>query len=322
MQLYRGEALCLMIMGTLALVMVLLARQSPSEVVWPTFTRGFVLYGALMAFGLLLRARQCLPRLSITLIALGFFPIYTSLLVLTSYLMFPFERPLIDPLLFAIDARMGYDWVAAVTWLSNHPEFSRLLLTIYVSSIPQLAILLVWLGMTGRIVQLHRMIVTGMLAGCLVVAIWAVFPSLGPAAYRSVPPEVIERAGLLVTPDYGAQLLALAVHGTERIDQHQLLGTVAFPSFHMVMALMAACFAVRTWLFWPLAMLSVLSVPATLTHGGHHLIDILGGTAIFALTLVFVCRLLPMVARPDPERSRSRLMPGFAPMPVVLRLRR
>lgn len=302
--LYRGERIGTAIILAVSASLALLLARGHTQIAWDAFLQGFVFYGIIMVAGLLLRVRGCLPRCSLTLVAVGFFPIFSSVMALTGYMMFPLQRPLIDDWLFAIDRGMGYDWVAAVTWLADYPQLATGLKYVYLSALPQLLILLIVLGVQGRVMALHRMVVTGMLAGCLMTLFWSIFPSFGPSAYLDVPADVIARAGLLVTPDYGAQLMDLAQNGLPLIEKHQLLGTMAFPSFHILMATLALFFARGTWLFWPYVAINALMVPATLTHGGHHLIDMPGGVLLFVLSFALARQLLPeRCAPPLPTRS-------------------
>lgn len=295
--LYHGERIGVGIILAVSATLALLVAQGQTQIVWDAFIHGFVFYGIIMVSGLLLRCRGWLPRTSLTLVAVGFFPIFSSVMALTGYMMFPLQRPLVDETLFAIDHALGYDWVAAVTWLADYPLLSTVLKYVYLSALPQLLILLIVLGVQGRVIALHRMVVTGMVAGCLMTAFWTVFPSFGPSAYLDVPANVIARAGLLVTPDYGAQLMDLARNGLEQIEKHQLLGTMAFPSFHILMATLALFFARGTWLFWPYAVANTLMIPATLTHGGHHLIDMPGGVLLFVCSYAIARQMLPQTAQ-------------------------
>lgn len=291
--LYRGERIGTAILLAVCGVLAVLTTIASPVIVWDKFIHGFASYGIIMVSGLLLRVAGWLPRLSLTLVAVGFFPIFSSLIALTGYMFFPLQRPLIDETLFRIDDFLGYDWVLAVTWLAEYPQLSTVLKYVYLSSLPQLLLLLLVLGFLGRVVALHRLVVTGMLAACCITLFWAVFPSFGPSAYLDVPADVIARAGLLVTPEYGAQLMDLAQNGIARIEKHQLLGTMAFPSFHILMATLALFFARGTWLFWPYVAVNAFMIPATLTHGGHHLIDMPGGVVLFVLSYALAVRLLP-----------------------------
>lgn len=291
--LYPAERLGFLILALLGAVLAALHLRGEAEVVWAAFLDGFVFYGAIMAAGLALRALGRAPRVSLTLVALGFYPIFASLLALVGYMQFPLSRPLIDPLLLRIDASLGYDWALGVAWLADNPGVSRALAWVYLSALPQLALLLVVLGALGRVTALHRLVITGMLAGLMMMAFWAVWPSFGPSALVALDPEVARRAGVLVTNAYGAELMRLSVEGIGRIEKHQLLGTVAFPSFHILMAVLAAWFARGTWLVWPYAVLNLAMLPATALHGGHHAVDLAGGVVLFVLAYALACRWVP-----------------------------
>lgn len=296
-ELHRGERIGFAILLFLGVVLALMHLRGEAEIVWAAFIHDFVAYGLIMVAGMGLRVWGRLPRLSLTMVAVGYYPIYASLLALIGYMMFPLTRPLIDDHLIAIDRMLGYDWTVAVAWLAHYPDLSYLLKIVYVSSLPQLLILLLVLGALGRVQSLHRMIVTGMLAGIILFAFWGLWPSFGPSPYQDIPPEIAQAAGLLVTPEYGAQLMDLAQNGIGRIEKHQLLGTVGFPSFHILMAMLAVWFSRGTWLFWPYLVVNTLMMPATLTHGGHHLVDVPGGMVLFALAYGAACALLPQPGR-------------------------
>ncbi len=182
---------------------------------------------------------------------------------------------------------------------------SQLLSRSYFSALPQLAILLLILGLTGRLLAPHRLLLTGMIAGMVSVAIWTLFPSFGPSAVVTLDPDVAARAGLKVTSDYGAALMRMAEDGLGRIERHQMLGAIAFPSMHIVMAALAAWFSRGTWVFWPMAANGVLMLPATALHGGHHMIDLAGGLTVFAFALWAARWLLP--------DQPSVAQPGVAP---------
>lgn len=290
--LHRGEKLALIIVLAVCAVLVILQTTSTSVIIWSAFIETFMFYLSIMGIGVAVRCTGWQPRISLTFIALGFYPLFASFLALTGYLLFPLQRPLIDDTLFAIDAVFGYDWVAAVEWLAQYPRLAIVLLLIYGSSLLQLLLLLFVLGLLGRAGQLHRMLLTGMIAGVLTIGFWSLFPSFGPAAYLMPPPEAIASSRLLVTPDYGLMLMELAQNGIGQIEKHEMLGTVAFPSFHILMACLAVWFARRTWLFWPYLFINILMIPATLVHGGHHLIDLPGGVVLFVICLKLVNRIM------------------------------
>ncbi|MFM7444369.1 MAG: phosphatase PAP2 family protein, partial [Tabrizicola sp.] len=122
--------------------------------------------------------------------------------------------------------------------------------------------------------------------------IWWVIPSVGPSAFQSIPETDRLATGLYFDPAYGKYLKGLVEVGPRQISPEVITGVVAFPSYHMIMALMVVWFVRGTFAFLPLAAVNVAMVPATLTHGGHHLVDLLAGLAVFALSVWIAQRII------------------------------
>lgn len=300
MRLFWGEWLAFVVIGFVSTMLAALLLASDTLISWPDFYPTFLLNAAIIATGLALRFRTGLGHISATFVALGIYPFFSSLLALVFSLNFPLRRTLIDAPLMAIDTRLGYDWAQAVEWLAQYPVFAAVLAYVYMSSLGQLLVLLLLLGITGRIAQLHHFMLTGMLAAVILCLFWMVWPSFGPSAYLTPDPAAIEAASLIVTPAYGAQLMHLAEYGQAVIYRHEILGTVAFPSFHIFMAILAVWYARGTVLFWPFLLVNLLMLPATAIHGGHHLIDLPFSVLLFALAYPLADAALR--ARPAPER--------------------
>ena len=290
--LLRGESMIISILGLVIFGVVIGSLAANVPVIWSGFVPVFALGTGLAAFGLLLRLRGFSPHLSALLFVVGLYPVFGSMMSITTKLAFPLQRPLIDERLFAIDRALGYDWDRAVEWMASSPELSKILAVIYLSSFAQILALVIWLGLTRRGAVLHQFLLTAMLATLMTTLFWFIWPSFGPAAYIDLPAETLAASGLVVTPEYGAVLMALAATGFEQIDAHLALGAIAFPSYHIVMAVMVVWFARGTWLFWPALALNLPMIPATLTHGGHHLIDLPGGVVAFALAALLADRLM------------------------------
>lgn len=281
---YTGEKLAFGIIAVIVATLGMLTITADTVVKWSAFAEHLILFAAIIGAGLLMRLSARLVHFSTTMIALGLYPIYSSCLALVFYLNFPLKRPLTDTYLFKVDAFIGYDWARAVEWLAQYPTVAWVLSLVYLSSLLQLFVLLLVLGLTGRTKNLHCMLITGMSAGVILCVFWIIWPSFGPSAYLHPSQAAVENSALVVTPAYGAHLMHLAEHGLAVIDRHQLLGTVAFPSFHILMAVLAVWFARGTFLFIPFAALNLLMLPATAIHGGHHLVDLPAGVALFVVS--------------------------------------
>lgn len=290
--LYRAEALTLGCIAALVATIAALYLTGSTEVAWSGFAMKSTLAMTLALFGCWLRIRGWLGMTSVTFVAFGLYAIHSNLLAIVNYLLFPLQRPLIDDALLRFDAWLGYDWARAVAWLAQWPEVSGWLAWLYLTSIPQLVLLIVLLGVLRRPLQLHCMIVTGIVAATATIAFWSFWPSFGPSAHVALDPDLADRAGLVVRPEYGAYLIKLGAEGLARLETHLILGTVAFPSFHTVMLLMVVVYTRGTPVFWPAVLLNLPMIPAILVHGGHHLADILGGAVVFALAAALSRRVL------------------------------
>jgi PAP2 superfamily len=287
-----------LLLGLLAAICVsgvasaILAQQA---VDWLAFFPAFGASIALMLIGAHVRARKNMPRLALGTIGFGVFMCFMGSISIFIFTLFPLEYPLIDLALISTDAAIGYVWVDFVQAISHYPIFGKALGYVYLSSLPQMVAVILLLAFLNRANDLHRFLTVGVLSLIVTVAFWWLFPSIGPAAYSSVPPAVQAKIGLVVNAEYGAELRQLAADGLAVITLERIIGVIAFPSFHIVMACMVVWFTRRTLAFTPALLANIAMVPATLSHGGHHLIDVVGGVVTFAICLWIVIWMLPDV---------------------------
>jgi hypothetical protein len=208
-------------------------------------------------------------------------------------MLLPVHFPVIDSDLVRIDAMMGYHWPAIVEWVSHWPIFGKLLQVVYFSSLPQLVLVILVLGFSGRTRDLQHFLLTGLVGATLCIIFWSFFPSFGASSVYALPAFVLEIMPVAAGPEYGAQILHLAREGVFEISPKNVLGLIGFPSFHTIMACMSVVFLFRfRWLFPPALLLNVTMIPAILVHGGHHLSDFLGGLAVFALAYALAGKIL------------------------------
>jgi PAP2 superfamily len=281
---------------------VLLTQALGRDVNWPPFLAGFFGTLGLMAIGAYVRGMKDTPRLALALIGVAIFMGFTAVSSVFIFALFPLPRPLIDPWLLSIDAGLGYHWPGFVEGLAVYPFFARALGYLYHTSLPQIVLTICLLATLGRTQTLHRFLLVGILTLVAAVAIWWLWPSIGPSGFQTIPEAARLATGLYFDSDYGAYLRQLVETGPARISPEVMTGVVAFPSYHMVMACMVVWYTRGTVLFLPALGTNALMIPATLSHGGHHLIDLLAGVVVFAVCAVIAGRILPPdrqpVARP------------------------
>lgn len=313
MRAHAAEILSVLVIAGLYAASLVLAQATGRIVAWSEWSGMYVIGGVIGLLGLFYRVSRRSEALALTLLATAIMIFFAHAGGIFNHLLFPLSRPLIDASLFVWDARLGYDWVAFVELVARWPLFGRGLGYVYDSSLVQLLLVVLVLGLGEQAVALHRFLLVGVLGSLATISIWWLAPSFGPAAHMPIDAELAQRIELRVNAHYVAALHRLAADGLDVVRPGSILGVVAFPSFHTVMACMAVWFSWGTRIFWPMALLNTAMIPAILSHGGHHLVDVFAGVALFFVvwwlaTLIVPTR-TPVVAA----------APLAAPVPAGLR---
>jgi hypothetical protein len=291
-RLLPSETLMLWFIGFVGLAAVALAVLMQRQVNWPPFLGGYAATLGLAAIGAYVRQTKATPRLALALIGAAIFTGFTAVSSLFIFALFPLANPLIDPSLINADAVLGYHWPSVVAWLAQYPGLATVLGYIYHSSLVQILLAIVLLSALSREVALQRFLLVGIITLIIAVAIWWLIPSVGPSAFQSIPEADRLATGLYFDPAYGQHLKNLVEVGPRQISPEVITGVVAFPSYHMIMALMVVWYLKGTFAFIPMALVNSAMIPATLTHGGHHLVDLLAGLAVFVLSVWLASRMI------------------------------
>ena len=291
--LYRAETILLTLILGLVLASVLISEQTGQAISWHGFGIGFFPAAGLLVLGLYARVIKGLTMLAHLAIANAIYIGFSGVIAIFIYLRFPISTPMIDPTLMRIDAALGYSWPGMVAWLAQYPTLGKVLGLVYLSSLPQLFALIAILGLARHYDTLHRTLLAGTISLLATVLFWWVWPSIGPSAYYDIAPDMAARIALITDSRFGEGLSYLAANGVPIIMPGEIIGTIAFPSYHTVMALLVVWYLRGTPLFWPAALLNLAMVPAILIHGGHHLSDMIGGIIAFALAAWLAARLVP-----------------------------
>lgn len=208
-----------------------------------------------------------------------------------NYVMLPYRIPGVDEQLAHIDSYFGFVWADYATYMSKFPGFSAVLKTVYRTSLMQCGLLLIVLGLFGKVQEVTRLSLAFILSGILCIELWALFPSSTPAAFQPLSADVLNILHLTVDPEYGAKLVALSKTGSYFITPLTMLGMVGFPSFHTVMAVLVLYYAWSLkYLRIPALIATALMLPAILLHGAHNLIDVFGGLAVASFSIWFASK--------------------------------
>jgi hypothetical protein len=212
--------------------------------------------------------------------------------IVLSYLAARRAIPFYDAQLSALDSAMGFDWRRWHAFVHVHPVFDTVLGIAYASLLPQVPLTVFLLAHFGRTDRNRELFWTILVAALVTAAMFHAFPALGPFAYFGI--------------DFGRaihlkDLLQLRSGAPALYSIPELQGIIAFPSFHTVLALifMHAHRGLRAT-FVPFVLLNGVMLVSTPSHGGHYLIDMIGGAAVALASIALVRQVM----------GRRRTAPG------------
>lgn len=243
-----------------------------------------------LAIGQFYRRIRSEARIAVPVTAAGLFILFSIAGSIFNYLLLPVRFPTIDELLVRSDAALGFTWPGFMAWMTQYPFVVRVLGFVYQTSLMQMIAVILILGFSGKFPQLHRFLLTGIVGSLLAIVCWFFFPAFGTSAVYDV--SAIAGLPLVVTSGYGEELRQLAQLGVTVLTPEKVLGLVAFPSVHTLMACLSVFFLRENRFLFPVALcLNLMMLPAIIIHGGHHLSDMLGGFALFGVTYGLTGRL-------------------------------
>lgn len=291
-QLLSAERLILGMVVALGAAAVLLGLLLQREVNWPPFLWGYLASLGFVPLGAYVRSSKDSPRLALALIGTGCFCAATAAFSLLSFALLPVPNPMVDDWLTRTGHLVGYDWRDFVVAMSAHPMLTTGLSYVYQIA-PTLLLVTIWvLSAHRQAVTLHRFLFVGIFSLVVALGIWWLWPSVGYVGTLPLSQEALVQNRLVYGTDYGAVLTHLIQSGPKRISPEVITGIIGFPSYHMIMACLVGWFCRRTVLAVPMALVTLAMIPATLVHGGHHLIDLVGGLVLFALSTWVAGRLI------------------------------
>lgn len=269
-------------------------------------------YGLMLSIGLvLLMAGQFYrnirkdERIALAATAMGLLVLFSNVGSAFNYLLLPRDGTPIDRLLIEVDAALGYSWPAFTAWVAKSPFLTELLRTVYLFYLPQLILVALFLGFMLDRERLNLLLVAATSAALLAILSWALFPSSGASAVATLSDEVDRVVRPVVGVEYGRELYRLLEEGVSFISPQNTLGLIGFPSYHTVGALLCAYVllpyrALRV----PAIAVNALMIPAILVHGGHNLLDVLGGLALGLVAIALSGPVIGALHRYDRRTDR------------------
>jgi membrane-associated phospholipid phosphatase len=213
--------------------------------------------------------------------------------LLCSYAAAVTAMPYRDAEFLAIDQWLGFDRTSYVHFFTDKPWKVRLSDFVYLSMLPQLAIVPFALIITNRVEQLQRFIAAYGIALISTIVIFIFVPAVGAFVYFDLTPAQYAALPIdIYTP--ARSLDALRSGAMKMIRLNDLEGLIAFPSFHTAAAIL---YAWALWplrlLRWPIAALNVAIISTTPIGGSHYAIDVIAGAIVAVGSIVasgLLCR--------------------------------
>lgn len=248
---------------------------------------------AAISAGLYARISRRSEPVASALICTSAFIMMTAAVSLFSYLLLPIKHGTHDHILVGWDAMFGYHWPSVMAWASEHPLITDILGIAYMTSMIQLAVLVIVLGVSARTHDMHILLISMTMTAILGISFWGFFPTLGPITVFELSDDIWASVDPFVGKAYGPYLKELTATGPGYLTPTEVRGLIAFPSFHAVMAFAAMYASRNVKILGPaLFALNLLILPSIFIHGGHHFVDLPAGFVAFLIGTWLAKRLL------------------------------
>jgi membrane-associated phospholipid phosphatase len=189
-----------------------------------------------------------------------------------------------DALLARLDSTIGLEVPAILAMIEPYPIVELLLLQVYMTLVPLMTAAAVLPALANRFDDGKRFIVGCIVAATISLPIFACLQAVGPWDYYGFEPPIAALGGK------EAMLLTLKTDSVFVIDVTNRDGLITFPSFHVVLTVLAAA---ALWplrpLRWPVVIWAALIVISTVATGIHYSVDVLGGLAVAAFAYACGC---------------------------------
>jgi PAP2 superfamily protein len=215
--------------------------------------------------------------------------------IIFTYLAATLAMPLRDAEFVALDAALGFHWLAWSGFIWSHRVIQIALFLAYASFLAQIVGSILYFAHTEQTARNTEMIWIAMLSLILSTIVSGLLPAVGPYAHfygRQTEDIVV----LMSLRDRGAH--SFAING--------LKGIITFPSFHTVLAI------VFTYVhrppsrsFIPVAILNGLVLIAIPSEGHHYLVDMIAGAIVAAMSIAIVRAATVNNTRSDQVRAAA-----------------
>ena len=246
-----------------------------AEQLWPKLGLYFsILAGAAFAYW------RGAPRFANAFLIIFWMALVSDLHIFPMFLAGRQSLPFSDDLLAACDRALGLEVPDVLAWLADHPLVRELLEGMYSSLVYLMATALLATTLGNRLRTAQMYVIANVVAVLICFPFFAFFQAIGPWVVYGYSPSPHQQLYMQV-------FAALKEQKTFTIDLGYVNGLLCFPSFHTVLAVLAA-WALRSLpvLRWLALAWSGLIVVSTVTTGWHYVVDVIAGFGVAGLSVL------------------------------------
>jgi membrane-associated phospholipid phosphatase len=253
-------------------------------------------------------------RVTSALLCTAQFALFPAVAAPLSYIAASAALPLWDETFASWDRGLGLDWLGWLAAMNNHTMLHEIFAAAYSSFLPQAAIVILALALSGHLLHLRLYILSFIFAALLTIAISAVLPAegvwgyfqLSPSNYPNITPVTQELHLNIFRGLRAGSFRELAAQGAE--------GIITFPSLHTAggWLFIFAMWPVR-YLRWVFLLLNLTMIVATPVDGGHYFSDVIAGTATAILCWMATARIVFGSETSKEEIVRLAIAPSIEP---------
>jgi membrane-associated phospholipid phosphatase len=230
-----------------------------------------------LAAGALFYRWRRMVRLADTILFTFWGILFSNLHCLPMFVAARQQVPLRDALLARWDTALGLQVPAVLAAVAVHPLAGRFLEHCYGTLVPLVAAAIIVPPLVGRLRPAKEYAIGCIVAALIGIPLFGFFQAEGPWIHYGYTPALDQAA-------YVHTFAALKAPAPFVLDLSYGDGLICFPSFHTILAVLAAT---ALWdvpfLRWPAAILAALIVVSTVTTGTHYVVDVVAGLAVAAL---------------------------------------
>jgi membrane-associated phospholipid phosphatase len=158
--------------------------------------------------------------------------------------------------------------------------------------------LVVALGFQGRSERIYALCLSVAAGAAISIGFWTLAPSFGAFSVYELPAAVSRHLALALDGHYAHELVHLLASGPGRISPSEAQGLIGFPSYHAVLALLVVWYARELPVIrWIALGINAVVLVATPIQGGHHVVDVLAGFPVAAVTIALTGYAVRVAAR-------------------------